>query len=131
MNVLSPTSTAPWWQQNGAIRQSYDRGDAVERNAYRRLPIGGPMMNVARLAAYSALLADTLVAVRGRESLATSPLVAITLTAGAVAAVLVVNPGLDGEVVLSSYSDPATMVMVGALGLLGVELLARLAGRSA
>ena len=89
------------------------------------------MMKVALLAAYSALLADTLVAVRGRESLATSPLVAMALTAGAVAAVLVVNPGLDGEVVLSSYSDPATMVMVGALGLLGVELLARLAGRSA
>jgi len=61
-------------------------------------------MKVALLAAYSALLADTPVAVRGRESLATSPLVAITLAAGAVAAVLVVNPGLDGEVVLSSYS---------------------------
>ncbi len=99
--------------------------------ARRFLEGAGPVTNVALLAAYGALLADTLLAVRGREGFAPPPLAAMALTAGAVAAVLVVNPGLDGEVVLSSYSDPATMVMVGALGLLGVELLARLAGRRA
>lgn len=99
--------------------------------ARRFLEGAGPVMNVALLAAYSALLADTVVAVRGRESLATPPHVTMALTAAAVATVLVINPGLNGAVVLSSYSDPATMVMVGALGLLGVELLARLSGRSA
>ncbi len=99
--------------------------------ARRFLEGAGPVTNVALLAAYGALLADTLLAMRRREGRATSPLTAMALIAGAVAAVLVVNPGLDGEVVLSSYSDPATMVMVGALGLLGVELIARLAGRSA
>jgi hypothetical protein len=122
----------PSFSQFPAYPQSIPLAIAAASFLARRFLEGaGPVMNVALLAAYSALLADTLVAVRGRESLATSPLVAMALTAGAVAAVLVVNPGLDGEVVLSSYSDPATMVMVGALGLLGVELLARLAGRSA
>ena len=52
------------------------------------------------------------------------------LTAVAAAAVFLLNPGLDGEILLASYSDPATMVMVGALGLLGVEWLARLAGHA-
>ena len=99
--------------------------------ARRFLEGAGPVMNVALLAAYGALLADTILAVRRREGRATPALTAMALAAGAVVAVLIVNPGLDGEVVLSSYSDPATMVMVGALGLLGVELLARLAGRSA
>jgi hypothetical protein len=74
------------------------------------------MMKVALLAAYSALLADTLVAVRGRESLATSPLVAITLTAGAVAAVLVVNPGLDGEVVGQSAGQDDSMTPCRSAG---------------
>jgi hypothetical protein len=99
--------------------------------ARRFLEGAGPVMNVTLLAAFSALLADTVIAVRGRESLATPLLAQMAVIAGAVATVLVVNPGLDGEVVLSSYADPATMIMVGALGLLGVELLVRLAGRSA
>jgi hypothetical protein len=54
----------------------------------------------------------------------------MALGTGAVAAVLVLDPGLDGGVLLSSYADPGTMILVGALGLLGVELLALLAGRS-
>jgi hypothetical protein len=99
--------------------------------ARRFLEGAGPVMNVALLAAYGALLADAILAVRRREGQSTPALTAMAITTGAVAVVLVVNPGLDGEVVLSSYADPATMVMVGALGLLGVELLARLAGRSA
>jgi hypothetical protein len=51
------------------------------------------------------------------------PLVVIAI---AVAITVLLNPGLDGSVVLSSYADCGTMVAVGALGLLGVEILARL-----
>jgi len=48
------------------------------------------------------------------------------LVASAVALTTLLNPGLDGAVALSSYADCGTMVAVGALGLLGVEILARL-----
>jgi hypothetical protein len=48
------------------------------------------------------------------------------LVASAVALATLLNPGLDGAVVLSSYADCGTMVAVGALGLLGVEILAPL-----
>ena len=50
----------------------------------------------------------------------------LVLVACAVAVTAVFNPGLDGAVVLSSYADCGTMVATGALGLLGVEILARL-----
>lgn len=123
-----PPSFSQWPAYPQAIPLAIAAASFVAR---RFLESAGPVMNVALLAAYGALLADTIVAMRRREGRATPALTAMALTAGAVAVVLVINPGLDGEVVLSSYSDPATMIMVGALGLLGVELLARLAGRSA
>ena len=50
----------------------------------------------------------------------------VALVAGAVAITVLLNPGLDGAVVLSTYADCGTMVAVGALGLLAVEILARL-----
>jgi hypothetical protein len=53
------------------------------------------------------------------------------LVASAVAVTILLNPGLNGNVVLSSYADCATMVSVGALGLIGVELLMGFAGRGA
>ena len=49
----------------------------------------------------------------------------------AVAITTLFNPGLDGGVVLSSYADCGTMVAIGALGLLGVEILARLSAPDA
>jgi hypothetical protein len=51
----------------------------------------------------------------------------VTLVAGAVVITTLLNPGLDGAVLLSSYAEGGTMVAVGALALLGVEILARLA----
>jgi hypothetical protein len=53
------------------------------------------------------------------------------LVALAVVVTILLNPGLDGSVVLSSYADCGTMVAVGALGLFGVEMLARFADRDA
>ncbi len=99
--------------------------------ARRFLESAGAVTNVALLTAYAALLADTMIVLRRRNNMPVSPFAAIAITAIAAAAVLVIDPGLDGEVLLSSYGDPGTMVMVGALGLLGIELLARLSGRSA
>jgi hypothetical protein len=53
------------------------------------------------------------------------------LIAVAVAVTTLLNPGLNGGVVLSSYADCGTMVAVGALGLLGVEILARVSAADA
>jgi len=94
------------------------------------LETAAPVINVALLAGSGALFAEALAAAlvrRGRLHAGEMPLV---LIAGAVAATAFLNPGLDGAVVLSSYADCASMVATGALGLLGVEILARLsAGR--
>ncbi len=97
----------------------------------RFLEVAGPTINVALLAGSSALLAEALAAAlvrRGRLPAMEMPPV---LVAGAVVITILLNPGLDGEVVLSSYADCATMVAVGALGLLGVEILACLSVRDA
>jgi hypothetical protein len=97
----------------------------------RFLEAAGPVINVLLLAGASALFAEALAAAlvrHGRLQPAEMPLVVI---AGAVAITILFNPGLDGGVVLSSYADCGTMVAVGALGLLGVEMLARLSGPDA
>jgi hypothetical protein len=90
------------------------------------LEAAGPIINVALLAGSSALFAEALFAAlirHGRsQALAMPPIV----VAYAVVTTILLNPGLDGAVVLSSYADCGTMVAVGALGLLGVEILARL-----
>lgn len=96
--------------------------------AGRFLEAAGPVINVALLAGVSALLADAIAAAlerRGRLA-ATSKLF---LVASAVAVTILLNPGLNGSVVLSSYADCGTMVAVGALGLIGVEMLTRVARR--
>jgi hypothetical protein len=96
--------------------------------AGRFLEAAGPIVNVALLAGASALFAEALAAAlirRGRLAEREMPLV---LVACAVAITTLLNPGLDGAVVLSSYADCATMVAVGALGLIGVEILSRLSG---
>jgi hypothetical protein len=92
----------------------------------RFLEAAGPIINVAILAGSSALFAEALAAAlvrRGRLPATEMPLI---LVAYAVATTILLNPGLDGAVALSSYADCGTMVAVGALGLLGVEILARL-----
>jgi hypothetical protein len=97
--------------------------------AGRFLEAAGPVINVALLAGVSALLAEAMAAAlarRGRLAATGTPLV---LVASAVVVTILLNPGLDGNVVLSSYADCGTMVAVGALGLIGVEVLTRLAGR--
>jgi hypothetical protein len=92
----------------------------------RFLEAAGPITNVLLLAGSSALLAEALAAAlvrRGRlQALEMPPF----LVASAVSLTTLLNPGLDGSVVLSSYADCGTMAAVGALGLLGVEILARL-----
>jgi hypothetical protein len=92
----------------------------------RFLEAAGPIINALLLAGSSALFAEALAAalVRGgRLQAAEMPPI---LIAAAVAITTLLNPGLDGGVLLSSYADCGTMVAVGALGLLGVEILLRL-----
>ncbi len=99
--------------------------------AGRLLEAAGPVVNVALLAAVSALLADAMAAALSRQGRLATAGRSLVLVASAVAVTILLNPGLDGNVVQSSYADCGTMVAVGALGLLGVEMLAHLAGRGA
>jgi hypothetical protein len=97
----------------------------------RFLEAAGPVINALLLAGSSALFAEALAAAlirHGRLQAGEMPLV---LIAGAVVITILFNPGLDGGVVLSSYADCGTMVAVGALGLLGVEILLRLSAADA
>jgi hypothetical protein len=98
--------------------------------AGRFLEAAGPMVNVVLLAGVSALLADAIAAAlarRGRLAATDKP---VFLVASAVTVTILLNPGLNGGVVLlSSLADCGTMVAVGALGLIGIEMLTRLAGR--
>jgi hypothetical protein len=98
----------------------------------RWLEAAGPVISVALLAGSSAVFAEALAATlvrHGRLPAKTSP--PVILVAGAVAITTLLNPGLDGAVLLSTYADCATMVAVGALALLGVEMLARQAAGAA
>jgi hypothetical protein len=100
---------------------------AASMVAGRFLEAAGPVINVALLAGVSALFADAIAAAlarRGRLKAIGQPLF---LVASAVAVTILLNPGLNGNVVLSSYADCATMVAVGALGLIGVDMLMDLA----
>jgi hypothetical protein len=92
----------------------------------RFLEAAGPVVNVLLLAGSSALLAEALTATLVRHGRLGAGEMPLALIAGAVAITILLNPGLQGGVVLSSYADCATMIAVGALGLLGVEILARL-----
>jgi hypothetical protein len=99
--------------------------------AGRFLEAAGPVVNVALLAGGSALLADAIAASlarRGRLAATGKP---VFLVASAVAVTILLNPGLNGGVVLSSLADCGTMVAVGALGLIGLEMLTCLAGGDA
>lgn len=98
--------------------------------AGRFLEAAGPIINVALLAGSSALFAEALAAALVRHGRLQATEMPPILVASAVAITTLLNPGLDGAVVLSSYADCGTMVAVGALGLLGVEILARLSAGS-
>jgi hypothetical protein len=94
--------------------------------AGRFLESAGAVINVLLLAGSSALLADALAAALMRQGhLPETEPPAVVVAVGVLVTTLL-NPGLDGAVVLSSYADCGTMVAVGALGLLGAEILARL-----
>jgi hypothetical protein len=93
--------------------------------------VAGPIVNVLLLAGSCAVFADALTTMlirhgrlrQGSEtSLLKPPLVVIAL---AVAVTTLLNPGLDGAVLLSSYADTGTMAAVGALALIGTEILTR------
>jgi hypothetical protein len=99
--------------------------------AGRFLEAAGPIINVALLAGSSALFAEALAAALVRHGRLQATEMPPILVASAVALTTLLNPGLDGAVVLSSYADCGTMVAVGALGLLGVEILARLSAGGA
>ncbi|HEY7245575.1 MAG TPA: hypothetical protein VH678_17020 [Xanthobacteraceae bacterium] len=86
----------------------------------------GPVTNVALLAGSSAVFAEALAAALVRRSALEAGKFPASLIASAVAITILLNPGLNGAVLLSSYADCASMVAVGALGLLGVEILVRL-----
>jgi hypothetical protein len=99
--------------------------------AGRFLEAPGPVINALLLAGSGAFFAEAFAMAlvrRGRLQAGEMPLLVI---AGAVAITILLNPGLDGAVVLSSYADCGTMAAVGALGLLGVEILARLSAPDA
>jgi hypothetical protein len=97
----------------------------------RFLETAGPIINALLLAGSSALFAEALAAALVRHKRLQAAEMPPVLIAGAVAITTLLNPGLDGGVVLSSYADCGTMVAVGALGLLGVEILARLSAAEA
>ena len=97
--------------------------------AGRFLEAAGPVVNVALLAGVSALLADAIAAALARRRRLAAAGTPLFLVASAVAVTILLNPGLNGNVVLSSYADCGTMVAVGALGLIGVELLTGFPGR--
>jgi len=97
----------------------------------RFLEAAGPIINALLLAGSSALFAEALAAALVRHGRLRAAEMPPVLIAGAVAITTLLNPGLDGGVVLSSYADCGTMVAVGALGLLGVEILARLSATDA
>jgi uncharacterized membrane protein len=97
----------------------------------RFLEAAGPVINALLLAGSSALFAEALAAALVRHGRLQAGEMPLVLIAGAVAITILLNPGLDGGVVLSSYADCGTMVAVGALGLLGVEILARLSAPDA
>jgi hypothetical protein len=99
--------------------------------AGRFLESAGPVINVVLLAASSALLAEAFTAALIRHGRLQQTAIPPVLIAGAVLVTTLLNPGLDGSVLLSSYADCGTMVAVGALGLLGVEILARLSTHDA
>ena len=92
----------------------------------RFLETAGPIMNVALLAGSSAVLAEALSAAFVRQGRLQAMEMPPILVASAVMITTFLNPGLDGAVLLSSYADCGTMVAVGALGLLGIEILTRL-----
>ena len=92
----------------------------------RFLETAGPIMNVALLAGSSAVLAEALSAAFVRQGRLHAMEMPPILVASAVIITTLLNPGLDGAVLLSSYADCGTMVAVGALCLLGVEILTRL-----
>ena len=96
----------------------------------RFLEAAGPIVNVALLAGSSAVFAEALAATLTRHGRLQATEMPPVLVAIAVAITTLLNPGLDGGVVLSSYADCGTMVAVGVLGLLGVEILARLSARA-
>ena len=97
----------------------------------RFLETAGPIINALLLAGSSALFAEALAAALVRHGRLQAAEMPPGLIAGAVAITTLFNPGLDGGVMLSSYADCGTMVAVGALGLLGVEILARLSATDA
>src|SRR6202048_3429105 len=97
----------------------------------RFLETAGPIINAWLLAGSSALFAEALAAALVRHGRLQATEMPPILIASAVAITTLLNPGLDGGVVLSSYADCGTMVAVGALGLLGVEILARLSAADA
>jgi hypothetical protein len=99
--------------------------------AGRFLEAAGAVVNVALLAGVSALLADAIAAALARRKRLAAAGTPLFLVASAVTVTILLNPGLNGNVVLSSYADCGTMVAVGALGLIGVELLMGFAGRGA
>jgi hypothetical protein len=95
----------------------------------RFLESAGPITNVLLLAGSSALFAEAIAAALVRRGCLQAMEMPPVLIASAVSITILLNPGLDGSVVLSSYADCGTMVAVGALGLLGVEILSRLSAR--
>ena len=97
----------------------------------RFLETAGPIINALLLAGSSALFAEALAAALVRHGRLQAAEMPPGLIAGALAITTLFNPGLDGGVLLSSYADCGTMVAVGALGLLGVEILARLSATDA
>jgi hypothetical protein len=93
--------------------------------AGRFLESSGPIANSILLASFSAVLAD--VAINIRPSLNTRSLAGKLGVAGAAtAASSILYPGLDYNVLFSSYADVATMVAVGVLGLVGILMIEHL-----
>ncbi len=97
--------------------------------AGRFLENASAVFNIALLGAFCALLADSMAAVLFRRGRLPQPRAPFAPIAIAVVLAVLLNPGLAGNVLLSSYADSATAITTGALGLVGVALLQRLSAQ--
>src|SRR5258708_16893856 len=91
--------------------------------AGRFLEAAGPVVNVALLAGVSALLADAIAAALARRRRLAAAGTPLFLVASAGAVPIPLNPGLNGEVVVSSFPHFAARGPVVRPRPLAVEML--------
>jgi hypothetical protein len=99
---------------------------AASRLDGRFLECAGPIANLLILGSFSAALASVIGECKP-QPLRSSGVSGTALVGLSLAAVTLLNPGFDRNIVLSTYADAATGVAVALCGLLGCLILERVA----